>query len=221
MTKETCVLLADDHQLVRAGLRSLLEKIPLVDRIVEAGDGQEAIEKIREHRPDIAFIDVSMPRLNGLEAAARIHKEFPNTKVIILSMHANEEYVIEAFRHKASGYLIKNAAGDELARAIRVVMKGEVYFSPQISRRAIEKYLAHSARGHGPLERLTARQREVLQLIAEGHNTKEIAYLLKVSVKTVEAHRTQLTHRLGIFDIPGLVRCAMRSGLVPMEASPS
>ena len=220
MKKETCVLLADDHQLVRAGLRSLLEKIPFVDRIVEAGDGQEAIEKIGKHRPDIAFIDVGMPRLNGLQVAARVHKEFPNTKVIILSMHANEEYVIEALRHKASGYLVKNAAVDELTRAIRVVMKGETYFSPQISKRAIEKYLADSAGGHGPLERLTARQREVLQLIAEGHNTKEIAYLMKVSVKTVEAHRTQVMHRLGIFDIPGLVRRAMRAGLVPLEASP-
>ena len=220
MKKETCVLLADDHQLVRAGLRSLLEKIPFVDRIVEAGDGQEAIEKIGKHRPDIAFIDVGMPRLNGLQVAARVHKEFPNTKVIILSMHANEEYVIEALRHKASGYLVKNAAVDELTRAIRVVMQGETYFSPQISKRAIEKYLADSAGGHGPLERLTARQREVLQLIAEGHNTKEIAYLMKVSVKTVEAHRMQLMHRLGIFDIPGLVRRAMRAGLVPLEASP-
>ncbi len=217
MNNKTRILLADDHRLVRAGFRSLLEKIPFVGGVVEASDGHEALEKIKKYRPDVALIDVAMPRLNGLEIAARIHKEFPSTKVIILSMHANEEYVIEALRHKASGYLIKDAAVGELARALRAVTKGETYFSAQISRRAIESYLARSAGSHGPLERLTPRQREVVQLIAEGHNTKEIAFLLKVSVKTVEAHRTQLMHRLRIYDIPGLVRYAMRAGLVPVE----
>lgn len=217
MKNKTRILLADDHRLVRAGFRSLLKKIPWVSSIVEAGDGHEALAQVRKHRPDVAFIDVGIPLLNGLEVAARIHREFPETKVIILSMHANEEYVIEALRHKVSGYLIKDAAGGELARAIRTVLKGETYFSPQISRRAIETYLARSEGSQGPLERLTPRQREVVQLVAEGHNTKEIAYLLKISVKTVEAHRTQLMHRLRIYDIPGLVRYAMRAGLVPVE----
>lgn len=217
MKKKTRVLLADDHRLVRAGFRSLLEKIPFVGGVVEASDGHEALEKVRKHRPDVAFIDVAMPRLNGFEAVARIRKQFPNTKVIILSMHAHEEYVIRAFRAGACGYLVKDEAVGELGRAIRAVMKGETYFSPRIPRHAIESYLAGVRGDHEPLERLTPRQREVVQLIAEGHNTKEIAFLLKVSVKTVEAHRTQLMHRLRIYDVPGLMRYAMRTGLVPVE----
>jgi DNA-binding NarL/FixJ family response regulator len=217
MKKKICVLLADDHRLVRAGFRSLLGKIPAVGDVVEAGDGREALEKVGKHRPELAFIDIAMPRLSGLEVAARIYKEFPETKVIILSMHANEEYVIEALRHKASGYLIKDAAVDELARAIGAVMKGENYFSDQISRDTIERYLARSEGSPARFGQLTPRQREVVQLIAESHNTKEIAQLLKVSVKTIEAHRTQLMHRLRIYDIPGLVRYAMRAGLVPPE----
>jgi DNA-binding NarL/FixJ family response regulator len=214
---KTRILLADDHQLVRAGFRSLLKEIPSTQVVAEASDGREAIELVKKHRPDVVLMDVAMPHLNGLEAVARIRKEFPDTKVMILSMHANEEYVVQALRAGASGYLIKDAAVGELGQAIRAVMKGETYFSPQISKRAIENYLARIDGNHEPLEKLTPRQREVMQLIAEGNNTKEIAFFLKVSVKTVEAHRTQLMRRLRINDIPSLVRYAMRAGLVPGE----
>jgi DNA-binding NarL/FixJ family response regulator len=158
-----------------------------------------------------------MPRLNGLEALVRCRREFPNTKVIILSMHESEEYVLQALRAGASGYLIKNAAVDELEQAMRAAMKGQTFFSPQISKQAIENYLARADGIHEPLEKLTLRQREVMQLIAEGNNTKEVAFILKLSVKTVEAHRTQIMRRLGINDMPSLVRYAMRAGLVPLE----
>jgi DNA-binding NarL/FixJ family response regulator len=213
----TRVLLVDDHRLVRAGFCSLLKEIPSVQVVAEANDGREALEMLKRHRPDVVLMDVAMPGLNGLEVVARMRKEFPNTKVIILSMHANEEYVMQALRAGASGYLVKDAAVGELGRAIQAVMEGETYFSPRFSKRTIESYFARIDGNHGPLERLTPRQREVMQLIAEGNNTKEIAFLLKVSVKTVEAHRTQLMHRLRIYDIPSLVRYAMRAGLVPGE----
>lgn len=211
------VLLADDHQLVRAGFRALLKGNRSTRVVAEASDGLETLDQVRKHRPDVVLLDIAMPHLNGLEAVARIRKESPKTKVVILSMHANEEYVVQALHVGAVGYLVKDAAVRELGRAIRVVMKGGTYLGPQISRRVIEDYLARMDRSPGPLEKLTPRQREVMQLIVEGHNTKEIAFRLGVSVKTVETHRTQLMHRLGINDIPTLVRQAMRSGLVPSE----
>ena len=211
------VLLADDHQLVRAGFRALLKGNRSTRVVAEASDGVEALDQVKKHRPDVVLLDVAMPHLNGLEAVARIHKESPNTKVVILSMHANEEYVVHALRVGAVGYLVKDAAVRELGRAIGVVMKGGTYFGPQISGRVTEDCLARMDRNPGPLEKLTPRQREVMQLIVEGHNTKEIAFRLAVSVKTVEAHRTQLMQRLKINDIPSLVRQAMRSGLVPSE----
>ena len=219
MTKKIRILLADDHQLVRAGFRSLLRKIPSMQVVAEASDGREALDLVRKHRPNLVLMDLAMPHLNGLEAVARIRKEFPDTKVMVLSMYANEEYVRQALRAGAVGYLIKDAAVGELHRAIRAVIKDGTYFSPQIPKRAVENYLAHINQNYEPLEKLTSRQREVMQLIAEGKNTKEIAYLLKVSVKTIEAHRLQLMRRLGVNDIPTLVRYAMRAGLVPAEDS--
>ncbi|MGH8094488.1 MAG: response regulator [Chthoniobacterales bacterium] len=212
------ILLVDDHRLVRAGIRALLEKMPSVEVVGEADDGRRAFELIRRYRPDIVLMDIAMPNLNGLEAVDRIKKESPETKVIILSMHANEEYVVRALRSDVSGYLIKDAAVDELEQAIRTVTRGETYLSQRISKRVIRDYLANTDRLRGPLEQLTSRQREVLQLIAEGKNTKEIADLLRVSVKTVEAHRLQLMQRLDIHGIPGLVRYAIRVGLVSAEA---
>jgi DNA-binding NarL/FixJ family response regulator len=215
--KKTRVLLADDHQLVRAGFCSLLKRNRSVQVVAEASDGRETLDLIKKYEPDVVLMDIAMPRLNGLEAVARVRKEFPNTKVLILSMHSNEEYVIKALRAGASGYLVKDAAVGELGQAIRAVMKGETYFSSRFSKCAIESYLARIDGNHEPLERLTPRQREVMQLIAEGKNTKEIAFLLNVSVKTIEAHRTELMRRLRIDDIPSLVRYAMRAGLVPGE----
>jgi DNA-binding NarL/FixJ family response regulator len=212
--KRIRVLLADDHALVRAGFRSLLENIPAVTVVAEAGNGREAIDLLRKHRPHIALMDIAMPGLNGLEALTRC-KEFPKTRVIILSMHATEEYVVQALRQGAAGYLIKDAAAGELTLAIRSILKGETYLSPSISRHVIDTYLKRVGDKSGPFDQLTSRQREVLQLIAEGNNTKEIAFLLKLSVKTVETHRGHLMEKLGIHDIAGLVRFAMRAGLIP------
>jgi DNA-binding NarL/FixJ family response regulator len=212
------IVLVDDHRLVRAGIRALLEKTPRGKVVGEAADGREAFALIEKQRPDIVLIDIAMPGLNGLDAVDRIKKEWPETKVIILSMHANEEYVVRALRSDVSGYLIKDAAVDELEDAIRTVTEGEVYFSRRISKRVIRDYLTNTDEIRGPLEQLSSRQREVLQLIGEGKNTKEIADILRVSVKTIEAHRLQLMQRLDIHDIPGLVKFAIRTGLVSAEA---
>jgi DNA-binding NarL/FixJ family response regulator len=212
------IVLVDDHRLVRAGIRALLEKNPQGEVVGEAADGREAFPLIEKQRPDIVLIDIAMPGLNGLDAVDRIKKEWPETKVIILSMHANEEYVVRALRSDVSGYLIKDAAVDELEDAIRTVTEGEVYFSRRISKRVIRDYLTNTDEIRGPLEQLSSRQREVLQLIGEGKNTKEIADILQVSVKTIEAHRLQLMQRLDIHDIPGLVKFAIRTGLVSAEA---
>ena len=211
------IVLADDHRLVRAGVRALLEKIRLGEVIAEAGDGREALELVAAHQPDIVLLDIGMPNLNGLDAIDRIKKGSPETKVIILSMHANEEYVVRALRSGVSGYLIKDSAVDELERAIHSVAAGQTYLSKRISKPTIQAYLANTNRIYAPLDELTPRQREVLQLIGEGKNTKEIADLLGVSIKTVEAHRLRLMRRLGIHDLPGLVRFAIRTGLVSAE----
>lgn len=212
------ILLADDHQLVRAGLRALLENIPGVEVAAETGDGREALNLVKTKQPDVVFMDIAMPELNGLEATSRLVKEFPEARVIILSMHANEEYVLQALKAGASGYLLKDAAAPELELAIQSVARGEMYLSPTISRQVVEAYLQRTASKKSPLEQLTPRQREILQLIAEGKSTKEIAFTLKVSVKTVETHRVQLMDRLKIHDVPGLVRFAMRTGLIPPES---
>lgn len=215
--KTTRVLLADDHALVRAGIRALLEKMTGIEVVAEAGDGREALELIERQLPHVVFMDIALPGLNGLEALARATKEFHAVKVIILSMHANKEYVLQALRAGACGYLLMDAAVAELELALRAVSCGETYLSPRISKRVIDSYLERLAIERPVREELTPRQREIVQLIAEGENTKEIAFLLKVSVKTVEAHRAQLMDRLGIHHVAGLVRYAMRVGLVPPE----
>src|ERR1700756_4772275 len=169
------IVLVDDHRLVRAGIRALLEKTPQREVVGEAADGREAFPLIEKQRPDIVLIDIAMPGLNGLDAVDRIKKDFPETKVIILSMHSNEEYVVRALRSDVAGYLIKDAAVDELEQAIRMVAQGETYLSERISKRVIRDYLGNTDKLRHPLDQLTSRQREVLQLIAEGKNTKEIA----------------------------------------------
>jgi DNA-binding NarL/FixJ family response regulator len=212
--KPARVLLADDHSLVRAGIRSLLEKISGIEVVGEASNGREALELVKIKTPDIVLLDLAMSELGGLEALPRIHKSYPRIKVIVLSAHANEEYVIRALRSGASGYMLKNAATAELELALNAVAHDKTYLSPSISCTVIAGYLDRIGGESGPLEQLTARQREILQMIAEGKNTKEIASTLGISVKTVEAHRLQLMGRLGIHDVPGLVRYAIRSGLV-------
>jgi DNA-binding NarL/FixJ family response regulator len=213
----TRVLLADDHALVRAGIRALLEKIPRVEVVGEAGTGREALELVRSTLPNIVLMDIAMTELGGLEALPRITKDFPSVKVIILSAHASEEYVIRALREGASGYMLKDAATTELELAINSVIQGKIYLSPSISRTVIDDYLQRVGGAVSPLEQLTSRQREILQLIAEGKNVKEIAADLDVSIKTVESHRLQLMDRLNIHDVPGLVRYAIRNGLVSAE----
>ena len=213
----TRVLLADDHALVRAGIRALLEKIPGVEVVGEAGTGRKALELVRSTLPNIVLMDIAMTELGGLEALPRITKDFPSVNVIILSAHANEEYVIRALREGASGYMLKDSATTELELAINSVIQGKIYLSPSISRTVIDDYLQRVSGAVSPLEQLTSRQREILQLIAEGKNTKEIAAELDISIKTVESHRLQLMDRLNIHDVPGLVRYAIRNGLVSAE----
>ena len=211
------VLLADDHTLVRAGIRALVEKLTDVEVIAEAKDGREALRLVREHKPDLVLMDIAMPGLNGYEATSRISKEFPDVRVIILSMYANEEYVREAVNAGAAGYLLKRCAAAELEKAIRTVAGGDSYFSPLVAEHVTGNGPGRSGSDRGLIERLTSRQREILQLIAERHSTKEIAQVLNISVKTVETHRSQLMDRLGIHDVPGLVRFAIRTGLVSLE----
>jgi DNA-binding NarL/FixJ family response regulator len=214
----THVLLADDHVLVRAGIRTLLEKIPNVKVIGEATSGRETLEMVKTKTPDLVLMDIAMANLNGLEALSRITKDFPSVKVMILSAHANEEYVIRALRSGAAGYLLKDAATAELELAVSSVREGKTYLSPSISRATLDSYLERMGDVVSPLEQLTSRQREILQLIGEGKNTKEIASDLEISVKTVESHRLQLMERLHIHDVPGLVRFAIRTGLVSAGA---
>lgn len=212
------LLLADDHRLMRAGLRALLHSLPQVQVVAEAGNGYEALQLAEQHRPDIVIMDIGMGELNGLEATARMAKLTPAPHVIILSMHANEEYVRRALQAGAVGYLLKGAEPAELEFAIQAVMRGETYLTPAVSKQVIHDYLESGAAKPDPLGELTPRQREVLQLIAEGQSTKEIAYRLNLSIKTVEAHRGELMNRLAIHDVAGLVRFAIRTGLVTPDS---
>jgi DNA-binding NarL/FixJ family response regulator len=207
------IILADDHTLVRAGFRALFQSIEGIEVIAEASDGREALRLIAVHQPDIILMDIAMAGLNGLEAAARVVQEFPHVRVVMLSMHANEEYVLQALRAGAMGYLLKDASVTELELAIKAVVRNETYLSPAVSKHVVE-YVQRIGGEPSSLERLTARQREILQLIAEGRTTQEIAGTLNISVKTVESHRAQLMERLDIHDVAGLVRYAIRMGVV-------
>lgn len=218
------VLLVEDHTLVRAGLRSLLQSFGGIQVVAEAGDGRDALRLVELHKPDLVLMDVAMPGLNGLEATTRLRKEFPTIRVLILSMYSNEEYVIQSLRAGAAGYLLKDAATTELDLAIKAIARGETYLSPAVSKVVVSDYVrrvggegAEVAADRSPYERLTPRQREILQLIAEGHTTKEIAHLLNISAKTVETHRMQLMSQLDIHDVAGLVRYAIRKGLVTSD----
>jgi len=218
MTHPIRILLADDHPIVRAGVRAELEKIPGAEVVAEAADGRQALELVAAHKPDLLFIDISMPNLNGLETAIRVTRDFPGTKVIILSRHKNEEYVWQALKAGAAGYLVKSAVIGEIAEAARRVHAGEIYLSRDISDRFLKKFPLHQiAHKKSPLDQLTERQREILQLIAEGQTTIGIGLILNISPKTVEYHRAQLMDRLKIHDIPGLVRFALRTGLISTE----
>lgn len=210
------VLLVDDHALVRAGIRSLLGSMPDVEVVGEAASGEEALALAQSAAPHVVLMDIAMKGLSGLEAAARIRDRHPAVRVVILSMHSGEEYVMQALRAGAAGFLLKDAATGELELALRSVIRGESWFSPAVSRQVVEGYVQRVG-GDPAGDVLTARQREVLRLVAAGKSTKEIAFDLKLSVKTVETHRAQIMERLGIRDVAGLVRYALRTGLVPPE----
>jgi DNA-binding NarL/FixJ family response regulator len=211
------VVLADDHALVRAGIRALLEKLSDVEVVAEVGNGRDALEVLQTIGANMILLDISMAELGGLEALPRIVKEFPAVKVLILSAHANEEYVLRALRCGAAGYMLKDAAAEELGLAIKAISHGQTYLSPSVSRTVVDSYLQRAAGDEEPVDQLTARQREVLQLMAEGKNMKEIAHVLSISAKTAEAHRSQLMDRLDIHDVAGLVRYAIRTGLISAE----
>jgi DNA-binding NarL/FixJ family response regulator len=212
----TRILLADDHLLVRAGIRALLASMPGMEVIGEAANGEEAVAAALELQPDVALLDISMQGMNGLEAARRIVEAQPSVKVIMLSMHASEDYVARALRAGALGYLMKGSASQELERALSAVMTGARYLDSHISAEALQRHLNHTT-AEGFKDVLTARQREILQLIAESLATKEIAFRLGVSTKTVETHRRELMQRLNIHDVPGLVRYAIRMGIASVH----
>ena len=218
MTKVIRVLLADDHTLVRAGLRGLLQGIAGVEVVGEAEDGHEVLRRAAELHPDVVLLDIGMPGLNGLDAAAQLIKLNDRIRVLILSMHSAEEYVLRALRAGCAGYLLKRSAVTELEIAVRAVARGETYLSPGVSKQVVDDYVGRTGGAADPLEALTPRQREILQLVAEGHTSKEIAERLQLSFKTVEAHRAQIMERLGLQDVTGLVRFAVRVGLVMPEA---
>ena len=195
----------------------MLNSLADVEIIGETGDGREALELIQRDRPDVALLDITMPSLTGLEVAKRVANQIENVRVIILSMHTSEDYIARAVRAGVSGYLLKNADPVELELAIRAAMNGEMYLSPAVSKQLVEDYARRMRQEGAPEEQLTTRQREILQLIAEGKATKDIASGLNLSIKTVETHRKDLMARLGIRDVPGLVRYAIRAGIIKAE----
>jgi len=204
------IALADDHVLVRQGLESLLEREGF-QVVAEAADGQEAVRQVESLQPDIAVMDVSMPTLNGLNAAREISRSFPKTRTILLTQHDESQYIREALEAGVKGYVLKNQVASDLLQAIRQVSRGQVYLSPGVSGAIMEAYHSKSEKTESPL---TLRERQVLQLIAEGKSTKDVASLLGISVKTAESHRTRLMQKLGIHETASLVRCAVRHGIV-------
>ncbi|TMQ11472.1 MAG: response regulator transcription factor [Deltaproteobacteria bacterium] len=206
------VLLAEDHTLVRAGLRALLDNMANVEVVGEAEHGGEALKLVAQLRPEVVVMDLSMPILNGIEATRRVVKLKPRPRVLVLSMHDDAEYVRQALGAGASGYLLKSAAVSELELALAAVIRGEVWISPAIARSVVDE-IARREPAHR--DALTPRQREILQLVAEGHTTKQIAKRLHIGMKTVDAHRAQIMERLDIHNIAGLVRYAIRMGVIP------
>lgn len=204
------VLLADDHAIVRQGLRALLDKEG-IDVVCEAADGQQAVTMVREHTPDVAVLDLAMPLLNGLDATREILKMSTQTKPMLLTMHTEDHYVLEALRAGVCGYVMKSYSREDLVRAIKQVAGGEIYLSPSISEVVVQAYLNKSDYASDPL---TVRERQVLQLVAEGNTSKKVASLLGLSIKTAESHRTRIMEKLDIHETAGLVRYAIRRGII-------
>ncbi|MBM3132781.1 MAG: response regulator transcription factor [Chloroflexi bacterium] len=213
------VVMADDHDVVRRGLEALLETEPMFRVVGEARTGQEAIELIKQHQPDILVIDIIMPGLNGLEVTRRTAQISPNTRVVVLSMYENEPYVLEALRAGAMAYVLKGSTAEDLVRAIREVSAGHYYLSHPLSKRALEVYTEKSqAPEVDPYDMLTSREREVLHLAAEGYNTTRIASHLSISPRTVETHRASSMRKLGLRTQADLIRYAIRRGILPPES---
>jgi len=215
---KTRIIIADDHMIVRQGLATLLAKEPDMEVVAEAENGREVVQLVRELRPDVVIMDVNMPDLNGIEATRQILAAFPETKIIALSMHADRRFVVNMLKAGSSGYLLKDCAFEELAAAIRLVMANKTYLSPGVSNVVIQDYVqGMSAPRSSAFSTLTPREREVLQLMAEGKPTSQIAEQLHISVKTVETHRQQIMHKLGIHSIAELTKYAIREGLTSLD----
>ncbi|MES2049613.1 MAG: response regulator transcription factor [Pseudomonadota bacterium] len=215
--KPVRVLLADDHTLVRAGLRKLLESFPNIEVVGEAADGLALLALAEQLQPELILMDIAMPGLNGLEATARLRQTSPQIQVLILSMHQNEEYVKQALRHGASAYLLKDAAPTELDIALKNVLQGGIYLSAAVSKGVMNDYVERLRGEDLSSDLLTPRQTEVLKMLAQGQSSKDIARLLDLSAKTVDTHRSQLMKQLGIHEVTGLVRYAIRVGLISSD----
>jgi DNA-binding NarL/FixJ family response regulator len=213
------VFLADDHAVVRDGLRFLLEAQPDIEVIGDAANGREAVRRVIQLCPDVVVMDIAMPELNGIEAAWQIRDMCPSTQTVVLSMHSTTEHVFRALQAGVHGYLLKESAGTEVVNAVRAVHAGHRYLTEKISDRLIDDYVRqrHAPEARSPLARLSPREREVLQLVVEGRSSAEIAGILFLSPKTVETYRSRLMRKLGIGDLPGLVKFAIQHGLTPLE----
>jgi two-component system response regulator NreC len=217
--KKVRLLVADDHKIFRQGIKKLLEEEPDLQVVGESADGRETVKKATELKPDVILMDIAMANLNGLEATKQIKKVLPETKVIMLTMHKNEEYVLQSFQAGASGYILKEGAVEELVSAIRSIHQDKSFLSPTVSKTLVDAYLRKMETGktETPFDLLTDREREVLQLIAEGYTNREVAKQLFISVKTVEAHRAHIMQKLNIHDIAKLVKYAIQKGLVDLN----
>ncbi|MFH0768892.1 MAG: response regulator transcription factor [Chloroflexota bacterium] len=216
--KKIRVFLADDHRILRDGIRSILEKLPDIDMVGEADDGKKAVAQIKQLVPDVVLMDITMPELNGLEATKRIKQEFPQVKVLILTMHETDQYLSEMLSAGASGYIVKSADSGELISAIREVHQGDVHLYPSIARMLVQDYLQKVTAGteKESYNGLTPREREVLRYIAEGKQNKEIGKILSISIRTVQAHRTKLMDKIGAHDRTELVKYAIRKGIIDL-----
>ncbi len=213
------VMLCDDHTILREGIRLLLNSQPDIEVVAEAVDGREAVDKARAAKPDVILMDIAMPLLNGLEATKQIRRDNPNARVLVLTMYESDEYVSQMLEAGAAGYVLKKVAGSELVYALRAVYQGEAFLYPSITKRLVEDYLrrVESGQERDTFDGLTDREREVLQLIAEGHTNKEIADLLNLSVRTVQNHRAHIMEKLGMHDRGELIKYAIQKGIIELS----
>jgi len=214
--KQIRILLADDHNVMRAGLKLLLESHDGFKVISEASDGNQAVENALATRPDVAVLDIAMPKLNGIDAAQRICAQLPQTAIVILSMHSDEGYVLRALKAGAKGYLLKDSAEDDLIRAIHAVTNGKSFFSPAVSKVLLDDYMRKLQKlgAEDPYDLLTPREREILQLVVEGKSNKDVANMLNLSVYTVETHRSNIMEKLNLKGVPELMLYAVRKGII-------